>query len=73
MPVSTKAMLQKLPLRVFKRLEQVVAACEYLDWKHFDAGVVKVRRGGGGRCVGRVGVWVERGGGRGAGPSAGSG
>uniref|UniRef100_A0A7S0S3Z7 Uncharacterized protein n=1 Tax=Chlamydomonas leiostraca TaxID=1034604 RepID=A0A7S0S3Z7_9CHLO len=41
-PVSCKAMLQKLPLRVYKRLEEVVARCVYMEWKHFDAGVVKV-------------------------------
>jgi hypothetical protein len=43
--MSTKAMLQKLPLRVYRRLEEVVAACDYLEWRHFDAGVVKVGRG----------------------------
>jgi hypothetical protein len=42
-PVSTKSMLQKLPLKVFKQLEQLVASCAYLEWRHFDAGVVKVR------------------------------
>lgn len=42
-PVSTKAMLQKLPLKVFRQLEQLVAGCAYLEWRHFDAGVVKVR------------------------------
>lgn len=51
-PVSSKAILQKLPLRVYKRLEDVIAKCSYMEWKHFDAGVVKVcgaaRRG---RCV----------------------
>jgi hypothetical protein len=41
-PVSTKSMLQKLPLKVFKQLEQLVASCAYLEWRHFDAGVVKV-------------------------------
>eukprot|EP00775_Hariotina_reticulata_P007011 gene7011-7225_t len=41
-PVSTKAMLQKLPLKVFRQLEQLVAGCAYLEWRHFDAGVVKV-------------------------------
>eukprot|EP00879_Flechtneria_rotunda_P002224 GHRR01002410.1.p1 GENE.GHRR01002410.1~~GHRR01002410.1.p1 ORF type:complete len:1011 (+),score=410.17 GHRR01002410.1:278-3310(+) len=41
-PVSTKSMLQKLPLKVFKQLEQLVAKCAYLEWRHFDAGVVKV-------------------------------
>lgn len=42
-PVSSKAILQKLPLRVYKRLEDVIAKCSYMEWKHFDAGVVKVR------------------------------
>jgi hypothetical protein len=42
-PVSTKSMLQKLPLKVFRQLEQLVASCAYLEWRHFDAGVVKVR------------------------------
>jgi hypothetical protein len=32
---------------VYKRLEEVVARCVYMEWKHFDAGVVKV----GGRRV----------------------
>ncbi|KAG2437284.1 hypothetical protein HXX76_005943 [Chlamydomonas incerta] len=41
-PVSSKAILQKLPLRVYKRLEDVIAKCSYMEWKHFDAGVVKV-------------------------------
>ncbi len=43
-PVSSKAILQKLPLRVYKRLEEMIATCSYMEWKHFDAGVVKVRR-----------------------------
>lgn len=42
-PVSTKAMLQKLPLKVFRQLEALVAGSPYLEWRHFDAGVVKVR------------------------------
>ncbi len=29
-------------LQVLARLEEVVARCSYMDWKHFDAGVVKV-------------------------------
>ncbi|WIA28538.1 hypothetical protein OEZ86_011080 [Tetradesmus obliquus] len=41
-PVSTKSMLQKLPLKVFRQLEALVASCAYLEWRHFDAGVVKV-------------------------------
>ncbi|GIL59027.1 hypothetical protein Vafri_13997 [Volvox africanus] len=41
-PVSSKAILQKLPLRVYKRLEEVINRCSYMEWKHFDAGVVKV-------------------------------
>lgn len=41
-PISCKAILQKLPLRVYKRLEEVVNSCTYLEWKHFDAGVIKV-------------------------------
>ncbi len=41
-PVSAKAMLQKLPMRVYRRLEELVGSCGHLDWKHFDAGVVKV-------------------------------
>ncbi|GFR50616.1 hypothetical protein Agub_g12700 [Astrephomene gubernaculifera] len=41
-PVSSKAILQKLPLRVYRRLEEVIAKCSYMEWKHFDAGVVKV-------------------------------
>lgn len=41
-PISAKAMLQKLPSRVYKRLEGVINSCSYLEWKHFDAGVVKV-------------------------------
>jgi hypothetical protein len=45
MPVNNKAMLQKLPLKVYRRLEEVVAGCPYLEWHHFDAGVVKVRSG----------------------------
>jgi hypothetical protein len=44
-PVSTKSMLQKLPLKVFRQLEQLVAGCAYLEWRHFDAGVVKVGPG----------------------------
>ncbi|GFH17138.1 uncharacterized protein HaLaN_13702, partial [Haematococcus lacustris] len=27
---------------VFRKLEEVVANCSYVDWKHLDAGVVKV-------------------------------
>ena len=42
-PVSCKAILQRLPPRVYKRLEELVARCSYMEWKHFDAGVVKVR------------------------------
>ncbi|KXZ54229.1 hypothetical protein GPECTOR_5g320 [Gonium pectorale] len=41
-PVSSKAILQRLPLRVYKRLEEVINKCSYMEWKHFDAGVVKV-------------------------------
>jgi hypothetical protein len=41
-PVSTKAMLQKLPLKVFKQVEALVAHSPYLEWRHFDAGVIKV-------------------------------
>lgn len=41
-PVSSKAILQKLPLRVYKRLEEIIAKCSYMEWKHFDAGVIKV-------------------------------
>jgi hypothetical protein len=41
-PVSTKAMLQKLPLKVFKQIELLVQNCAYLEWRHFDAGVIKV-------------------------------
>lgn len=41
-PVSAKAMLQKLPQKVFKKLEASIAACSFLEWKHFDAGVMKV-------------------------------
>ncbi len=41
-PVSAKAMLAKLPLKVYRRLEEVVASCSYLEWHHLDAGVVKV-------------------------------
>ena len=37
-PVSSKAILQKLPLNVYKRLEEVVTRCSYMEWKHFDAG-----------------------------------
>lgn len=44
-PVSTKAMLQKLPLKVFKQIELLVQNCAYLEWRHFDAGVIKVSRG----------------------------
>lgn len=47
MPVNNKAMLQKLPLKVYRRLEEVVAGCPYLEWHHFDAGVIKVRQQGG--------------------------
>lgn len=42
-PVSTKAMLQKLPLKVFKQIELLVQNSAYLEWRHFDAGVIKVR------------------------------
>ncbi len=42
-----RSVLQKLPLRVYRRLEEAVAQCPHLEWKHFDAGVVKV----GGRCT----------------------
>jgi hypothetical protein len=41
-PVSTKAMLQKLPLKVFKQIELLVQNSAYLEWRHFDAGVIKV-------------------------------
>ena len=41
-PVTAKLLLQKLPLRVFKRLEEIVSRSNDLDWKHFDAGVIKV-------------------------------
>ncbi len=41
-PVSAKVLLQKLPPRVYRRLEELVGSCAHLDWKHFDAGVVKV-------------------------------
>jgi hypothetical protein len=42
-PVSTKSMLQKLPLKVFKQIELLVQNCAYLEWRHFDGGVIKVR------------------------------
>lgn len=32
-----------LRAQVYARLEEVVSRCTYMDWKHFDAGVVKVR------------------------------
>lgn len=41
-PAAAKLLLQKLPLRVFRRLEEIVNRSSDLDWKHFDAGVVKV-------------------------------
>lgn len=30
-------------LQVYKRLEDIVNNCSYMEWKHFDAGVIKVR------------------------------
>lgn len=56
-PLSTKTILQRLPPRVFQRLEATVNATAHLNWQHFDAGVVKVRdwlmlpRSGGMRLV----------------------
>ena len=41
-PVSSKAILQRLPLRLYRRLEDIVNRCNHLEWKHFDAGVIKV-------------------------------
>lgn len=41
-PVSSKAILQRLPLRLYRRLEDIVSRCDHLEWKHFDAGVIKV-------------------------------
>ena len=61
-PVSTKAMLQKLPLRVYRRLEEVVTACDYLEWRHFDAGVVKVRGSKSGREEAVGWLWCLAGG-----------
>ena len=29
--------------QVYRRLEEIINNCSYMDWKHFDAGVVKVR------------------------------
>ena len=48
-PVTAKAILQRLPLRLYRRLEDIVNRCNHLEWKHFDAGVIKVQQGGGGR------------------------
>lgn len=41
-PMNSNALLSKLPLRVYKHLEEVINKCSHMDWRHFDAGVVKV-------------------------------
>ncbi|GAX80585.1 hypothetical protein CEUSTIGMA_g8022.t1 [Chlamydomonas eustigma] len=40
--MSAKAVLQRLPLRLYRRIEDIVNRCNHLEWKHFDAGVIKV-------------------------------
>lgn len=40
--MSSKTILQRLPLRLYRRLEDILSRCDHLEWKHFDAGVIKV-------------------------------
>eukprot|EP00798_Chlamydomonas_sp_ICE-L_P031875 gene31875-7084_t len=39
---TSKVLSQKLPHKVYVRLEEIVNRGSFIDWKHFDAGVVKV-------------------------------
>lgn len=40
--LSCVIILTRVASQVYKRLEEVVGRCAYMEWKHFDAGVIKV-------------------------------
>ena len=40
--ISDNSFNHLFPCQVYKRLEEIVNNCSYMDWKHFDAGVIKV-------------------------------